>query len=353
MEKTVLVILFGGMSEEHPISLKSAYNVIVNLDKEKYEIIMLGITKEGKWLKFDGPIDLLLTNEWYLPQYTVPAVIAPDKTIHGLLIEENNTYLYKRVDVVFPMLHGKFGEDGVMQGLLELSGIPYVGCKVESSVLCMNKDLAASKVEQAGVNVTPSVVINRNEDIKEKLDKISKLKYPLFVKPASSGSSFGVTKINNQSELDSAIKEASQFSDRILIEQGVTGYEIGCAVLGEGENLIVGEIDKINLSHGFFRIHQEEKPEVESENSTITVPAPISQELTKKVKEEAKKIYFVLNCTGLARVDMFLTPEDEIVFNEVNSMPGFTSYSRYPRMMEASGLNISYIVNELINLALK
>lgn len=352
MKKLKVALLFGGCSEEYRISLKSAYSIITNIDKQKYDVVMIGITKKGGWFKYDGPADALLNNTWNSDEYCTPAILSPDRNMHGLLEVHENQVIHIPVDIVFPMLHGKQGEDGTIQGLLELSGIPYVGCGIQSSVLGMDKELAYCAVQKAGV-MTPrynTLFINSKDEI---LRADNGLSYPLFVKPANSGSSFGITKVSCKEELQDAIREAGKYDKKILIEEAVKGSEVGCAVMGNDDELIVGEVDQIELTHGFFRIHQEKKPEVSSDNSTIHVPALISSEVRDYVQQTAKRIYSALGCSGLARVDMFLTPKGEIVLNEVNTMPGFTSYSRYPRMMTASGITIQQVIDRVIQLALK
>jgi D-alanine--(R)-lactate ligase len=247
--------------------------------------------------------------------------------------------------VVFPVLHGKLGEDGAIQGLLELSGIPYVGCDVQSSALCMDKSLAYIVVRNAGI-ATPNYWAVAED---EKIDP-DQLPYPVFVKPARSGSSFGVSKVSRKEELLSAMETARQYDSKVLIEEAVVGSEVGCAILGERFELVAGEVDRIALSHGFFRIHQESEPESGSENSTFIVPADISTEARSLVQETAKAIYRALGCKGLARVDMFLTEDGTVILNEVNTLPGMTSYSRYPRMMAAAGLPVADVIDRLVSL---
>lgn len=352
MKKLKVALLFGGCSEEYRVSLKSAHTIISNIDTNKYDLIKIGITKEGKWFKYDGPIDALLDDTWINTEYCTPTVLSPDKNMHGLLEIHENKVTCIHVDVIFPMLHGKMGEDGSIQGLMELSGIPYVGCGIQSSVIGMDKELAYRVVHKAGVLTTRSntLLANLNDDI-SKAD--AGLTYPLFVKPANSGSSFGVTKVARKKDLPSAISQAKKYGNKILVEEAVKGSEVGCAVLGNGSDLTVGEVDQIELSNGFFRIHQEKNPEVKSDNSKINVPAHITKKARALIQETAKTVYRAIGCSGLTRVDMFLTPRGRVVLNEVNTMPGFTSYSRYPRMMTAAGFTISEIIDDVINLALK
>ncbi|WP_329552766.1 D-alanine--(R)-lactate ligase [Streptomyces sp. NBC_00696] len=342
MARSKIAVLFGGCSEEHPVSVKSAQEIARNLDTEKYEPFYVGITKSGAWKLCDGP-----GPDWENGDCR-PAVLSPDRGVRGLLVLEQGRYETIGVDVVLPVLHGTLGEDGAIQGLLELSGISYVGCDVPSSALCMDKSLAYVVAGSAGV-ATPNfrTVTGKEDDIDP-----DRLTYPVFVKPARSGSSFGVGKVSRKEELPNALDSARQYDTKVLIEEAVIGREIGCAVLGDELDLVVGELDHIALSHGFFRIHQEDRPETGSENATAVVPADIPAESRTRVQETAKAVYRALGCRGLARVDMFLTEDGEVVLNEVNTLPGMTSYSRYPRMMEAAGLPLAEVIDRLVSSAL-
>jgi D-alanine--(R)-lactate ligase len=334
-------IIFGGISEEHPISVKSAQEVAKNLDAEKYEPFWIGITKGGDWRLCDGP-----ETDWENGA-GCPVVLSPDRGAHGLLVLDQGKYETISLDLVLPVLHGKLGEDGAMQGLLELSGIPYAGCDVQSSALCMDKSLAYVVAASAGI-ATPNfwtVTADENPDPE-------RFTYPVFVKPARSGSSFGVSKVSRKEELASAVEVARQYDSKVLIEEAVAGSEIGCAILGDELDLLAGEVDRIALTHGFFRIHQESTPEMGSDNSTPIVPADISAESRARVQQTAKAIYRALGCRGLARVDMFLKEDGTVVLNEVNTLPGLTSYSRYPRMMAAAGLPLSEVLDRVVSLAL-
>ena len=341
MDKLKIGIIFGGCSEEHPVSVKSAQEVAKQLDLEKYEPLWIGITTSGAWKLCDGPGANWESNG------NRPVVLSPDRSVHGLLVLERERYDMIRLDVVMPVLHGKLGEDGAIQGLLELSGIPYVGCDIPSSALCMDKSLAYIVASNAGIATPKHWVLTEDE----KIDPDS-LTYPVFVKPARSGSSFGVSKVSGQEELPSAIETARQYDPKVLIEEAVAGSEVGCAILGERFGLVAGEVDRVALSHGFFRIHQESDPESGSENSTFVVPADISAEARSLVQETAKAIYRALGCKGLARVDTFLTDDGTVVLNEVNTLPGMTSYSRYPRMMAAAGLPLADVIDRLVTLTL-
>jgi D-alanine---(R)-lactate ligase len=341
MERLKIGIIFGGCSEEHPISVKSAQEVAKNLDIDKYEPFYIGITTSGAWKLCDGP-----EAHWENGSCR-PAALSPDRSVHGLLVLEQGQYETIRLDMVFPVLHGKLGEDGAMQGLLELSGIPYVGCDVQSSALCMDKSLAYIVARSAGIATPNFWTVAANETIDP-----DRLTYPVFVKPARSGSSFGVSKVSRKEELLSAVETARQYDSKVLIEEAVVGSEVGCAILGNDMDLIAGEVDRIALSHGFFRIHQENEPESGSENATAIVPADISAESRLLVQETAKVLYRALGCRGLSRVDMFLKEDGKVVLNEVNTLPGMTSYSRYPRMMAAAGLPLAEVIDRIVSLAL-
>jgi D-alanine---(R)-lactate ligase len=341
MDRLNVGILFGGSSEEHPISVKSAQEVAASLDTEKYEPFWIGITKSGAWKLCDGP-----GANWEAGSCR-PAVLSPDRSEHGLLVLDQGKYETISLDVVLPVLHGKFGEDGAMQGLLELSGIPYVGCDIQSSALCMDKSLAYTVVSSAGIATPNFWTVTANQSI-----DADRLTYPVFVKPARSGSSFGVSKVSGKGELQGAMEAARQYDSKVLIEEAVVGSEVGCAILGNDGDLIAGEVDRISLSHGFFRIHQEDAPESGSENSTFIVPADISGASRSLVQKTAKDIYRALGCRGLARVDLFLKEDGSVVLNEVNTFPGMTSYSRYPRMMAAAGLPLGDVLDRMVSLAL-
>ena len=361
MNQLKIAVLFGGCSEEHDISVKSAMEIAKQINPQKYEPFYIGITRAGRWLRCERPCP-----EWEQGD-CVPVILPPDKTVHGLIFEKNGCYQTLRMDAVFPVLHGKTGEDGAIQGLLELSGIPYAGCDIPSSALCMDKSLAYMAVAGAGIAVPEFRILNlradalngftpdtlRPDDILCKIKSLDIPAYPVFVKPARSGSSFGVSKVHHQDEFYAAVRTAAQYDSKLLIEEAISGTETGCAVLEHGTELIVGEIDQITLSHGFFRIHQETAPENGSENACFTVPAALPQKKQAELKETAKAVYRALGCRGLARVDMFLRSDGRILLNEVNTLPGFTSYSRYPRMMKAAGISVSEVIDCLISSALK
>ena len=334
-------ILFGGAGEEHPVSVKSALEVARNLDLEKYEPFWIGITRSGAWRLCAGP------GAGWDDAERPSVLLSPDRSVHGLLVLGPDGLEQVRLDVVLPVLHGTLGEDGAVQGLLELSGIPYVGCDVPSSAVCMDKALTYAVVAGSGIATPDHQVLPPGEKV-----DAAQLAYPVFVKPARSGSSFGVSKVSGPEQLPAALEAARRFDAKVLIEQAVVGSEVGCAVLGERFGLVTGEVDRVALSHGFLQIHQEETPERGSDNATFVVPADISDDARRRVQETAKTVYRALGCRGLARVDLFLTDDGELVLNEVNTLPGLTSYSRYPRMMAAAGLPMSEVIDRLVSLTL-
>ncbi len=342
MNRIKIAITFGGCSEEHAISVKSAQEVAKNLDPDKYEPFYIGITKAGVWKLCDS-----LDTDWENGN-CYPAILTPDRSVHGLLILEQNQFKAIHLDIIFPVLHGKLGEDGAIQGLFELSGIPYIGCDIPSSAICMDKSLAYIVARNAGITTPGFMTTEAGGHI-----DTGNLTYPLFVKPARSGSSFGVSKVCHKEELPHAINTAQKYDNKILIEEAVVGSEVGCAVLGNDNDLIVGEVDHIRLSHGFFRIHQEKNPECGSENSTVVVPADISDAARIRVQKTAKAVYRALGCRGLARVDLFLQEDGQVILNEVNTLPGMTSYSRYPKMMAAAGIPLSEVINKVVTLAMR
>jgi D-alanine---(R)-lactate ligase len=339
MDRVKVGIVFGGVGEEHPVSVKSAREVAGHLDTGKYEPFWIGITEHGTWKLGDGP-----EAGW---EDGRTAILSPDRDVHGLLVLADGKYETIGLDVVVPVLHGKFGEDGAVQGLLELAGIPYAGCDVQSSALCLDKTLTYLVARAAGIP-TPTFWTVTTDQAVDPAD----LTYPVFVKPARSGSSFGVSKVSGRDELAEAVESARLYDSKVLIEQAVVGSEIGCAVLGEGRDLLVGEVDRVALSHGFFKIHQESAPETGSENATFVVPADIPAESRSLVQEAAKAVYRALGCRGLSRVDFFLREDGTVVLNEVNTLPGLTSYSRYPRMMAAAGFSLGDVIDRVVALAL-
>lgn len=346
--KKTVAVLFGGRSAEYTVSLQSAYSVIQQLSREKYHLVLLGITRQGKWLIYDGEIQKIKEDTWWQDRSCVPAVLSPDRQCRGIIVMEEKQWRTLPVDVVFPVLHGINGEDGTVQGLLELAGIPYVGCGILSSAVSMDKDIAHRLIRSSGIATPRSIVLYSKTADQKLFSRIKELEYPLFVKPANAGSSFGITQVFEKNELPAAVEKAFEHDGKVVIEETISGFEVGCAILGN-HSLTIGEVDEIELTEGFF--DYEEKYTLQ--NSKIYMPARIDGNTSERIKETAVAIYRTLNCSGLARVDLFLTPEKDIVFNEVNTLPGFTSHSRYPNMLKGIGMTFENILDELIGKAMQ
>lgn len=344
--KTVVAVIFGGKSSEYGVSLESASAVLTHMDQEQFTPVMIGITKEGQWFHYEGTIKEIVADTWYSESTCTPVAMSlcPEKH-EFLVVGEERTIPF---DAAFPVLHGKNGEDGTVQGLLELAGVPFVGCKVLAAALCMDKERTHKLVAAEGFRVPMSYVLKVGQYLEEQVEEIGAvLGFPLFVKPVKAGSSYGISKVGKQEELACAIQKALEYDDNVILEENIEGFEVGCAILGTDE-LVIGEVDEIELSEGFFDFT--EKYTLQS--SAIHVPARIEEELASEIKQMSARIYKVLGCSGLARVDSFLTPDGEIVFNEVNTLPGFTSHSRYPNMMKKIGLEFEKLISILIKEAL-
>lgn len=349
MQKKKIAVIFGGHSTEYEVSLQSAFSVLDNMNTEKFDIVSIGITRDGDWYRYTGDIEKILENTWFEDRKNLyPVMVSQSRSVKGFIEFNQSELKVIKVDLVFPILHGKNGEDGTLQGLFELAGIPVVGCNTLSSALCMDKDRAHKLVSLAGVAVPKSVTFKRfdKETASEEIEL--NLTFPLFVKPVRSGSSFGITKVFERDKLDEAIELAFEHDEEVIVEEMVNGFEVGCAVLGNDE-LIVGRVDEIELSEGFF--DYTEKYTLKS--SKIHMPARIDEKTQKRIQDAAVVIYKALGCSGFARVDMFYTPSGEIVFNEVNTIPGFTAHSRYPNMMKGIGLSFAQLLDKLVGLYLE
>lgn len=348
MSRLKIAVFFGGYSSEYSVSLESAYSVISNLDREKYEPVPVGITEQGKWFYYGGDAEKIKQDSWQQDKSCVPAVLSPERGARKLMLFGKNGMEDVTVDAAFPVMHGRNGEDGTIQGLIQLAEIPLVGCNVLASALCMDKDRAHKLAELAGIRVPKAMAFGKVYDLHHVLDFADATGYPLFVKPVKAGSSYGITKVNNKENLMEAINLAFQYDNEVIVEEAIPGFEVGCAVLGN-EELITGEVDEIELAGGFFDFTEK----YTLKTSAIHVPARVDKETSQRLKETAKVLYKVLGCSGFARVDMFLTPDKDIVFNEINTIPGFTEHSRYPGMMKAAGHSFTEILDRVITLALK
>jgi D-alanine---D-serine ligase len=349
MGKKKIAIIFGGCSSEYSVSLQSAYSIISNIDARCYEAILIGINREGSWFRYLGTIDRIQDDTWHtVEKDCIPVILSPDRRIHGIIELRREGIRYERMDAAFPVMHGKNGEDGTVQGLIELAGIPLIGCGTLSSALCMDKDRAHRLAAVADICIPNSIVLTKQLTTMILYEKTKDLNYPLFVKPMKAGSSFGITKVYQRMDLTAAVRLAFEHDNEVIIEENIEGFEVGCAILGNQE-LIIGEVDEIELSKGFF--DYTEKYTLKS--SQIHMPARIDDNTAERIKQTAAVIYRTLGCKGFARVDMFLTPDNRIVFNEVNTIPGFTTHSRYPNMMNGIGLPFQELLTRLIEMGLR
>lgn len=346
MRRLKVAVIFGGCSSEYGVSLESAYAVIKNMDSEKFQPLSIGISEKGEWFLFTGDIHKIKDNTWLNDSDCVPVLYSPNRQEHRLILFHGDSTESLDIDAVFPVLHGRNGEDGTVQGLVELSGAPLVGCGTLASALCMDKDRAHRLAGCAGVKVPSSTVLDSIGDTGKAAAFAEMVGYPVFVKPVRSGSSYGITKAAGAKELERAVKTAFEYDSHVIVEQAIEGFEVGCAVMGN-DSLTVGEVDEIELSGGFFNFTEK----YTLKTSAIHVPARVSPEKRGEIKQTAQKIYKALGCSGFARVDMFLTPQGDIVFNEVNTIPGFTEHSRFPNMMKAAGVSFEQVISRVIELA--
>ncbi len=346
MNKTRVAILFGGCSPEYRVSLESAHSVITYLDTETFTPLLIGISQTGDWFLFKGDVEKIAADTWCNSSDCSPVAVSPNREAPALLVLHPHGVERISIDAAFPVLHGRNGEDGTVQGLFELAGIPLVGCNTLASALCMDKDRAHKLAQAAGIAVAASFTVRREELLVEGLAQAKGLKYPLFIKPVKNGSSFGITKVLNPEDLQEAIMLAFTYDDEVIVEECVAGFEVGCAIMGN-EELIIGAVDEIELKDGFFDFAEK----YTLKTSTIHVPARITEEQTEEIKKTAVAIYRALGCRGFARVDLFFTPEGAIFFNEVNTIPGFTAHSRFPSMMKAAGLSLRQVISDVIALA--
>jgi len=327
--------------------LKSAFSVIHHLNKRKYKAVLIGITRDGQWYRYVGEELNISKDTWHTDKENCIKVLISQNRGAREIIEIKDGIIKKTViDCAFPVLHGKNGEDGTLQGLFELAGIPFVGCDSASSALCMDKDKAHKIAAMEGIRVPNSIVIDQSYSLDDVKAQAQTLSYPLFVKPIRSGSSFGISKVCEPQKLAQAINQAFSYDNRVIIEEAIDGFEVGCAILGSGK-LTIGEVDEIETRDGFFDYTEK----YSLKTAKIHIPARIEQSTAQRVKETAGKIYHALGCSGFARVDMFLTPNDEVIFNEVNTIPGMTSHSRYPNMMKEVGIGFGEVLDKLIALS--
>ena len=289
MEKLNVAVLFGGCSPEYGVSLESAYAVITHMDRTRYNPVLIGISSAGNWYHYTGETEKIKSDAWNTPADCTPALVAPDRDSHALLVLKNTGMEQISLDAAFPVLHGRNGEDGTVQGLLELAGIPLVGCGVLASALCMDKDRAHKLAQAAGVNVPGSIVLAQAMDMDNALASADKLGYPLFVKPLRAGSSYGITKVAGQDELPGAIKLAFEYDSNIILEEAISGFEVGCAVLGN-DTLTVGELDEIELSNGFFNFTEKYTLKTSAIHVPARIPPAKAAEMKETVQAKAAKL---------------------------------------------------------------
>lgn len=354
MKKIKLAVIFGGKSSEYPVSLHSTASLLRQINRERYELHTIGISKEGDWFLYHGSIDDLEHDHWLSHPDNQPIGLACTDKHHGFFIlHEDKVNEPLEIDCVFPVLHGKNGEDGTLQGMLELMQIPYVGCGHMSSAICMDKEMTHIVCERANVPCAPYMAVYEQSVTDEKAlyqEAADKLKVPFFIKACNAGSSFGVHKVHDFDEFTVALKDAFYHDGKgkVILEATIEGFEIGCAVMGNDE-LFVGSVDEIEIGQEFF----DYEGKYEMRDSAIYCPARISKELFQEAQQLAKRAYRAMNCKGMTRVDMFVTKEHTIVFNELNTIPGFTATSRYPTMMKEAGIAFPDLIDRLIDLAME
>lgn len=353
MKKLSVCVLFGGMSPEHEVSLRSAESVLNNMDQTKYNVFPVGITREGDWILYAGKdYSLLPSGEWKNYPGNRRAAISPVRG-QGLLSFEGDCVVRERIDVVFPVLHGENGEDGAMQGLLQMAGIPYVGPHVAASAVAMDKTLTKLVADQAGIPQAAWHLVHRM-DLQSHMDSTldhleEKFQYPMFIKPAGTGSSVGVSKAADRDALRYALEFASGYDSKILVEEFISGREVEVAVLGNESPAasVCGEIDSGAEFYDYDAKYV-------TDTSVAYIPARIDDDTAERVREMAVRVYQAIGCRGMSRVDFFVTHKDNcVILNEINTLPGFTSISMYPKLFAASGIPYERLIDELISLAME
>ncbi|MBQ3491908.1 MAG: D-alanine--D-alanine ligase [Oscillospiraceae bacterium] len=353
MRKLNVCVLFGGISPEHEVSLRSAESVLNNMNPEKYNIFPVGITKEGNWILYGGTdYSALPSGQWLDCPDNRQAMISPVRG-QGLVVFEEDGLCREKIDVVFPVLHGENGEDGAMQGLMQMAGIPCVGPRVSASAVAMDKTLTKLVADNAGIPQAAWLLV-RNSNLQNRIDEVirsveEKFTYPVFVKPAGTGSSVGVSKAATREQLHDALLRAGIYDEKILVEEFIDGCEVEVAVLGNGSPVasVVGEIDS---GADFY----DYDAKYVSDTSVAYIPARIPEDVAEILREKAIQVYNAIGCRGLSRVDFFVTRDDNrVVFNEINTIPGFTSISMYPKLFAASGIPYGELIDQLLHLAME
>ena len=350
MNKKTIAVLFGGVSSEHDVSTVSAKGILSNINKEKYNLVLIGISKGGEWFLFDDDINLLPNDEWLHSKSLKKAFISPDTAVHGIVTEDGEQ-IY--VDAVFPVLHGKNGEDGTVQGLLQLAQIPFVGCDATSSGVCMDKGITNAVLDAVGIKQAKWTAFSeyeyrKNPDVYINA-AIEKLSLPIFVKPANAGSSVGISKATNADELKNGIEIAFKEDKKVVLEEFIEGNEVECAVLGN-EDPIAAEVGEILAAAEFYDFDAK----YNNPQSQTLIPARLSDEKRNEIRETALNAYKALGCEGLSRVDFFVRNDNgDILLNEINTIPGQTPISMYPKLFEAVGVPYAELIDRLIEYALE
>ena len=350
--KTRVAILFGGKSAEHEVSLQSAKNVIEAIDKDKYEVVLIGINKDGQWYLNDQSQFLLAAKDPKLiklnkvDQDQKVALVSADKGQQLVSLADGQPA--GPIDVVFPVLHGPFGEDGTVQGLLKLANVPFVGASVLGSAVGMDKDIMKRLLRDANLPIADFLVFNKSKNNINFDGVQNKLGCPFFIKPANLGSSVGISKVKGKEEFKKALDEAWQFDNKIIVEENIKGREIECSVLGneQPKASLPGEVIP---KHDFYSY---DAKYIDENGAALEIPAKLSNDGIKKIQELAVKSFKVLNCEGMARADFFLKDNGEVIVNEINTIPGFTKISMYPKLWEASGISYTELIDQLIQLAI-
>lgn len=353
MNKQTLCVVFGGKSPEHDISRRSVTSVLENLDKSKYDILMLGITKAGEWYLFDGDVSKIIDGSWETDTIHIRrAIISPDTSDHGILVLDKDKFSLIKIDVIFPVLHGEHGEDGTIQGLFEIAGIAYVGMGVVGSANGMDKSYTKIVMQDAGIPQADWIVVTHDDlsDMTKIVQNVEKkFGFPCFIKPAGTGSSVGVGRASNKDELEASLRNAAIFGDKILIEENIDGHEVECAVLGNNnpKASVVGEILPTAEFYDFDAKYV-------SNTTKLQIPANLDDDTSQKIREYAIRAFTALDGKGLSRVDFFVKHKDgSVVLNEINTMPGFTDISMYPKLWGACGTEYTKLLDKLIELAIE
>lgn len=349
MSKINLAIVFGGASSEHDISCISAKTIIDNTNKEKYNISLIGITKQGEWYLYDGESDMIPNDRWLESESLKKAYISPDSAIKGIVCEDGEII---KLDVVFPVLHGKNGEDGTIQGLFQLAQIPFVGCDATASGSCMDKTVTNAMADAFGIKQAKWCSFTKYEYTKNpdaQIEKaIEKLGYPIFVKPANAGSSVGISKASNREELKAGIEIALKEDKKAVLEEFIDGWEVECAVLGNDEP-IATDVGQIVSAADFYDFDSKYNTP-----SQLHIPALIDKEKREEVSQAALKAYKALGCEGLSRCDFFVDKKSgEVLLNEINTIPGQTPISMYSKLFDAYGIPYPELIDRLIDLAIE